>query len=193
MDSTMKGWPRVCIPWQDGVSCSVSAAWQSCVAAHWPKYHCYDLRCLKAMLNPNKQTTEISAKMLLIKLLDDNSVKALSDDKNFAHDSLQFNRTRFLLCCVGVTILFCETNLRQSQGIITNRLKKLHCVRIHAINVSLLANIVWAKVLYIYQLYHGFLWDTGGYSSNFTRISPVFLKNTWFNCIILQLFDFQSS
>ena len=26
-----------------------------------------------------------------------------------------------------------------------------------------------------------------------TRISPVFLKNTWYNCIILQLFDFQSS
>ena len=34
----------------------------SCVAAHWSKYHCfkqalsqYDLRCLKATLNPNKQ------------------------------------------------------------------------------------------------------------------------------------------
>ena len=26
-----------------------------------------------------------------------------------------------------------------------------------------------------------------------TRISPVFLKNTWYNCIILQLFDFYSS
>ena len=26
-----------------------------------------------------------------------------------------------------------------------------------------------------------------------TGISPVFLKNTWYNCIILQLFDFQSS
>ena len=25
----------------DGVSCPVSAAWHSCVAAHWTKYHCY--------------------------------------------------------------------------------------------------------------------------------------------------------
>ena len=24
-----------------GVSCPVSAAWHSCVAAHWSKYHCY--------------------------------------------------------------------------------------------------------------------------------------------------------
>ena len=46
------------------MSCSVSAAWHSCVAAHWSKYHCYkqepsryDLRCLKATLNLNKQTT----------------------------------------------------------------------------------------------------------------------------------------
>ena len=35
-----------------GVSCPVSAAWHSCVAAHWSKYHYYkqallryDLRC----------------------------------------------------------------------------------------------------------------------------------------------------
>ena len=41
----------------------MSCAWHSCVAAHWSKNHCYkqapsgyDLRCLKAMLNPNKQT-----------------------------------------------------------------------------------------------------------------------------------------
>ena len=47
------------------VSCPVSAAWHSCVAAHWSKYHCYkqaplryDLRCLKATLNPNNQTSE---------------------------------------------------------------------------------------------------------------------------------------
>ena len=26
-----------------------------------------------------------------------------------------------------------------------------------------------------------------------TRISPEFHKNTWYNCIILQLFDFHSS
>ena len=46
-----------------GTSCPVSAPWHSCVAAHWSKYHCYkqapswyDLRCLKAKLNPNKQT-----------------------------------------------------------------------------------------------------------------------------------------
>ena len=46
----------------DGMGCHVvSAAWHSCVAAHWSKYHCYkqapsqyDLRCLKATLNPNK-------------------------------------------------------------------------------------------------------------------------------------------
>ena len=41
----------------------VSEAWHSCVAAHWSMYHCYkealsryDLRRLKATLNPNKQT-----------------------------------------------------------------------------------------------------------------------------------------
>ena len=40
---------------------SVSAAWHSCVAAHWLKYHCYkqasrDMTSdvLKATLNPNK-------------------------------------------------------------------------------------------------------------------------------------------
>ena len=63
MDSTATGRPCVCILWQGGVSCPVSAAWHFCVAAHWSKYHCYkqapswyDLRCLKATLNPNKQT-----------------------------------------------------------------------------------------------------------------------------------------
>ena len=50
----------------DGVGCRVLClrhAWHFCVAAHWSKYHCYkqapswyDLRCLKATLNPNKQT-----------------------------------------------------------------------------------------------------------------------------------------
>ena len=45
------------------MSCPVSAAWHSCVAAHWSKYHCYkqassryDLKCFKATLNTNKQT-----------------------------------------------------------------------------------------------------------------------------------------
>ena len=52
--------------WRDGVSCPVSVAWHSCVAAHWSKYHCYkqapsryDLRCLKATLNPIKQTNNL--------------------------------------------------------------------------------------------------------------------------------------
>ena len=52
---------HVSILWQGGVSHPVSVAWHSCVAAHWSKYHCYkqtpsryDLRCLKATLNPNK-------------------------------------------------------------------------------------------------------------------------------------------
>ena len=67
MDSTTTGRPSVCIPQQDGVSCPVSAALHSCVAAHWSKYQChcykqalsqYDFRCLKAMLNPNKQTNK---------------------------------------------------------------------------------------------------------------------------------------
>ena len=58
-------WFRVCILWRGGVSCPVSAACHSCVAAHWSKYHCYkqapswyDLRCFKATLNPNKQTNK---------------------------------------------------------------------------------------------------------------------------------------
>ena len=62
----MTGWPCVCISTvTGGVSCNVSAAWYSCVAAHWSKYHCYeqalsrcDLRCPKAKLNP-KQTSMI--------------------------------------------------------------------------------------------------------------------------------------
>ena len=41
IDSTTTGRPRVCILWRGGVSCPVSAAWHSCVAAHWSKYHCY--------------------------------------------------------------------------------------------------------------------------------------------------------
>ena len=59
MESTATGWPRVCILWRGGVSCPVSAAWYSCVAGHWSKYHSYKQapsRCLKATLNPNKQT-----------------------------------------------------------------------------------------------------------------------------------------
>ena len=62
MDSTATGWSRVCILRRGGVSCSISAAWHSTVAAHWSKYHCYeqapswyDLRCLKATLHLNKQ------------------------------------------------------------------------------------------------------------------------------------------
>ena len=60
VDSTVIVCP-VSILWRGGVSCPVSAAWHSCVAAHWLKYHCYkqapsryDLRCLKATLNPNQ-------------------------------------------------------------------------------------------------------------------------------------------
>ena len=36
-------------------------------------------------------------------------------------------------------------------------------------------------------------WNTEKKYQKITRISPVFLKNTWYNCIILQLFDFKSS
>ena len=39
--STAAGLPLVCILWRDGVLCPVSAAWHSCVAAHWSKYNCY--------------------------------------------------------------------------------------------------------------------------------------------------------
>ena len=63
MVSTATGWPRVCILWRGGVSCPLCAAWHSCDAAHWSKYHCYkqallryDLRCLKVTLNPNKNS-----------------------------------------------------------------------------------------------------------------------------------------
>ena len=66
MDSTARNWPCVCILWRGGVSCPVPAAWHSCVAAHWSKYHCYkqapsryDLRCFKAMLNPNNKSTKM--------------------------------------------------------------------------------------------------------------------------------------
>ena len=42
-----------------GVSCPVSAAWHFCAAAHLSKAPSgYDLRCLKATLNPNKQTNK---------------------------------------------------------------------------------------------------------------------------------------
>ena len=64
----------VSILWWVGVSCPVSAAWHSCVATHWLKYHCYeqtpswyDLRCLKAMVNPNITTNNIyNHKMLCL-------------------------------------------------------------------------------------------------------------------------------
>ena len=49
--------------WRGRVSCLVSTACHSYVAVHWSKYHCYkqalsryDLRCLKATFNPNKQS-----------------------------------------------------------------------------------------------------------------------------------------
>ena len=65
---TTTGRPCVCILWRGGVSCPVSAAWHSCVAAHWLKYHCYkqaqlwyDLRCLKVTLNPNNNKNAIYA------------------------------------------------------------------------------------------------------------------------------------
>ena len=54
--------------WVRYVLCPVSAGWLSLVAAHWSKYHCYkqapswhmyDIRCFKAMLNPNKHTNLI--------------------------------------------------------------------------------------------------------------------------------------
>ena len=61
MDSTTTGQPCVWILSRGGVSCPVSAAWHSSVAAHWSKYHCYkqalswyDLICLKAIFNLNK-------------------------------------------------------------------------------------------------------------------------------------------
>ena len=41
MESTATGRPRVCILWQGRVSCPLSAAWHSCLAAHWSKCHCY--------------------------------------------------------------------------------------------------------------------------------------------------------
>ena len=58
------------------LSYPVSAAWHSCVGAHWSKYHCYkqtrsryDLRCLKATFNLNKQTKkEEVEKSLMIQL-----------------------------------------------------------------------------------------------------------------------------
>ena len=63
---TATGRPLVCILWRGGVSCPVSAAWHSCVAAHWSKYHCYkqapsqyDLSCLKTTLNLSKQTEQM--------------------------------------------------------------------------------------------------------------------------------------
>ena len=67
--------PRVCILWRRGVSYPVSAAWHSCVAAHWSKYQCYkqapsfyDLRCLKVTLNPNKQTNQTNVMIHILKL-----------------------------------------------------------------------------------------------------------------------------
>ena len=59
IDSTTEGRPRVCILWRGGESCPVSAAWHSCVAAHWSNYYCYKQAPLdvKATLNLNKQTT----------------------------------------------------------------------------------------------------------------------------------------
>ena len=37
MDSTATNRPCVCILWWGGVPCPMSAAWHSCVAAHWSK------------------------------------------------------------------------------------------------------------------------------------------------------------
>ena len=57
------------------MSCPLSAAWHSSVAAHWSKYHCYkqapsryDLRYLKAMLNPNKQKSILAIMLVLLRL-----------------------------------------------------------------------------------------------------------------------------
>ena len=41
MDSPTTGRPCIFILSEGGVLCPVSAAWHSCVAAHWSKYHCY--------------------------------------------------------------------------------------------------------------------------------------------------------
>ena len=75
MDSTTTGRSRVCILWRGGVSCPVYAAWHSCVTAHWSKNHCfkqapsrYDLRCLKATLNPNKQTKDLPCSWRVVRL-----------------------------------------------------------------------------------------------------------------------------
>ena len=62
MDSTTTG--RSCVyTVTEWVSCPVSVAWLSSVAAHWSKYHChrqapsrYDLRCSKAT---NKLTNHL--------------------------------------------------------------------------------------------------------------------------------------
>ena len=41
MDSTTTGRPCVCVLWRYGLTCHVSGAWHSCVAAHRLKDHCY--------------------------------------------------------------------------------------------------------------------------------------------------------
>ena len=63
MDITTTGQPCVYILWRAGMPWPVVAAWNFCVAAHWSKYHFYkqaspwyDLRCLKATLNPKTKT-----------------------------------------------------------------------------------------------------------------------------------------
>ena len=57
MDSTATGLHCVCILWRDGVSCPVSAALHSCVAARWSSRHRRDMTSdVKVTLNHNKQT-----------------------------------------------------------------------------------------------------------------------------------------
>ena len=55
MDYTI-GRPHVCILRRGGVPCPVSAAWQSCVAAQWSKYHCYKQAPLSYMTSDIKVT-----------------------------------------------------------------------------------------------------------------------------------------
>ena len=67
---------------RNGLSCPVFAAWHSCVAAHWSKYHCYkqalswyDLRCLKATLNPKSKQNNNSMITVVIKHADKQDLK----------------------------------------------------------------------------------------------------------------------
>ena len=57
-------------------------------------------------------------------------LKALLDNDSLLFDSISMT----------ATIMLAEGNLLQLQGILANRVKKLHHVRVHEIHISLLAN-----------------------------------------------------